>query len=554
MVRILILTLIIGLSPLISRFSSAQTYPYAGYVFPITSVPNIHCNGTTDDTAAINTWLAANPGAMLRIPANAKCLLDATVSTGTLVFGSGQGLVGDNLQTSIIKIKGSPSGAAAAAFYVNGSSYNTFRDFQIDASAMTGGGGFYLVNSDHTLIEHLESNHLYNPIYFTQERWFHIDDLHLLSTYGDYCTRGVSSQAKLSETIDFYDVNCSPNSNTATNCYEFIGSIGTGHLERMGCVAPAKGYWFQACSATYADCGTDTTAAPNGWSLHDIGADFAYDDVLQIDNATSIQIHSLYAHCNAAVSSTTTQAGVSLGTNATGIRIFGGEIAGCYLQGIYVNGVDTTIGGMVIENNSKKGNGNTAGIEIGGNATDVQILGGRSGITQGQIFGAYSQRFGLVIDSGAKRIKSSLDTGLGNVLGGWQDNSGGNCGNVVVEGDGICATTNLATNATGMTLGAGTLVNPTLGSPAIVWRSGPTANFTDTTALASNIVGAIPNAAVGQWITIKYVNMTNNVATLAGGTGVTITGTTTTAAQSGHVFTCVLNNVTSGSYAVTCNG
>jgi hypothetical protein len=64
-------------------------------------------------------------------------------------------------------------------------------------------------------------------------------------------------------------------------------------------------------------------------------------------------------------------------------------------------------------------------------------------------------------------------------------------------------------------------------------RSGPTANFTDTTDTGTNLDLALAQAAqTGQSFTFIYKNTTNFTATIAGGTGVTLSGRTTIPANS----------------------
>ena len=79
------------------------------------------------------------------------------------------------------------------------------------------------------------------------------------------------------------------------------------------------------------------------------------------------------------------------------------------------------------------------------------------------------------------------------------------------------------------------------------------ANRTDTTDTAANIVAAIDNAKVGT-SRLFFVKNTSDAAetlTIAGGTGVTITGTATVAQDNTKIFLVLLTNVTSGSEAVT---
>lgn len=74
----------------------------------------------------------------------------------------------------------------------------------------------------------------------------------------------------------------------------------------------------------------------------------------------------------------------------------------------------------------------------------------------------------------------------------------------------------------------------------VIYRTGPTANFTDTTATAALIAATMNDCAVGGdgigSFKFRYVNATAFVATLAGGTGVTINGTATIAANSWREF------------------
>lgn len=90
------------------------------------------------------------------------------------------------------------------------------------------------------------------------------------------------------------------------------------------------------------------------------------------------------------------------------------------------------------------------------------------------------------------------------------------------------------TTASGTTLANRATLNE------VIYRTGPTANFTDTTATAALIAGTMVDCAVGGdglgSFKFRYVNATAFTATLAGGTGVTISGTATIAANSWREF------------------
>jgi len=76
---------------------------------------------------------------------------------------------------------------------------------------------------------------------------------------------------------------------------------------------------------------------------------------------------------------------------------------------------------------------------------------------------------------------------------------------------------------------------------------------TDTTATAAQIVAAVPNPAVGTAFRIIIRNTADaaETITIAGGTGVTISGTATIAQNNTKDFLCVLTNVTAAAEAVT---
>lgn len=106
------------------------------------------------------------------------------------------------------------------------------------------------------------------------------------------------------------------------------------------------------------------------------------------------------------------------------------------------------------------------------------------------------------------------------------------------------------TAATGTTFTAAQLLT------GLINRTGPTANFTDTTDTAANIVAAL-GGVVGQSFYIDIKNATAFTETLAGGTGITfssstvilpnsiaeflVTITSATAAVFNHVFTTVIS-------------
>lgn len=80
------------------------------------------------------------------------------------------------------------------------------------------------------------------------------------------------------------------------------------------------------------------------------------------------------------------------------------------------------------------------------------------------------------------------------------------------------------------TVGAGTITAAGIVA-GVTARSGPTAAFTDTTDTAAAIIAAQPNARIGDSWEWTYQNNVNFLATLANGTGVTVSGVTAVPGQ-----------------------
>lgn len=80
------------------------------------------------------------------------------------------------------------------------------------------------------------------------------------------------------------------------------------------------------------------------------------------------------------------------------------------------------------------------------------------------------------------------------------------------------------------TVGAGTLTAAQIKSGCIL-RTASGSAVTDTTDTAANILAAMPDLEVGESFLCYYSNQNAFVMTLAGGTGVTASGTLATAAS-----------------------
>lgn len=106
-------------------------------------------------------------------------------------------------------------------------------------------------------------------------------------------------------------------------------------------------------------------------------------------------------------------------------------------------------------------------------------------------------------------------------------------------------------SATGTTLTAAQLTGGGY-TQAIILRSGTSGDFNDTTDTGANIVAAIPGCAVDTYFHLRMINSSGHTQTLLAGSGVTVTGTATTATSTTHDFIGVVTAI--GTPAVTIYG
>lgn len=80
---------------------------------------------------------------------------------------------------------------------------------------------------------------------------------------------------------------------------------------------------------------------------------------------------------------------------------------------------------------------------------------------------------------------------------------------------------------TAITADANSTITAAMIAGGLVLRSGMTANRTDTSDTAVNILGAFPEMDIGDTLTFKVSNTSGFSSILAGGTGVTASGNLT---------------------------
>lgn len=269
--------------------------------------------------------------------------------------------------------------------------------------------------------------------------------------------------------------------------------------------------------------------------------------------------------CNAAISYC-----MFIGPGITRVEFMNINFNGCGKACVYADGVNQIIGPGIISN--------AGGLPSGGGTTTCSLFANNlcpavgvgadsiSTYVQGIVTSAnpanHNEAYGVDVISGARQVMLNANNFYGNTtIGGWHnENSPNTCGNtlsttaVLVIDEGHCSLESAQSAPTGGVLPAASIVNPVPGAFVDLWRYGPTANFTDTTDTATNLLGALSNPYVGQTWLLNYSVATGvgGNATLAGGSGVTVVSPAVIATGQARTFLCRVTNV--GSPAVTCAG
>lgn len=101
------------------------------------------------------------------------------------------------------------------------------------------------------------------------------------------------------------------------------------------------------------------------------------------------------------------------------------------------------------------------------------------------------------------------------------------------------------TAAVGTTYAAADFIN------GYIKRSGPGANFSDTTPAAADIIAALGKVAVGSAFTLQIINLTNRMLTLLAGAGITLDLTTTIAAAQNRDYLLTVTGILAPAITIT---
>jgi len=257
-------------------------------------------------------------------------------------------------------------------------------------------------------------------------------------------------------------------------------------------------------------------ATPQLYTFIGFGLNNCWARCIDIEAGSGFHFYKVYAQ-----SSPGGTPNVYLGNGAKDISFVDGNIFGADGHGIEDHAFVTSVDGVQIFSNSNSTPNTADGIYCASDAVGLNVDGGND-YAIASAAQSTTQKYGVELASGCTQASVS-GIWLGRT-GGVFDGTG-IAGNVTIAGLGAGSKTSAITNSTGTTISASILASGTAGATSMIYRSGPSANFTDTTDTAANIIAAIPHATTGTTFRLRVQNLTSKVETLAGGTGVTISGT-----------------------------
>lgn len=233
------------------------------------------------------------------------------------------------------------------------------------------------------------------------------------------------------------------------------------------------------------------------------------------------------------------------------------EIFACDKHGIDEEGNELqTDNTTLIYANSAESAATYDKVHIGASATGGMTIGLAAGDHFASVGNAApDERCGVFIDVG---FNSGVQTGYplvdtttnGPGLLAPVCDQTGLFGQVKVDGV-LSPNTSTSANATGVTIAAANMVQLP-GQISWFYRSGQASAVTDTTATAASILALIPNAVAGSSFDFRFVNLGGFILTLAGGTGVTISGMANSKIREPHDYICTVTNPSPA--AINCFG
>lgn len=400
--------------------AGTYTAPYAGAVQEtitnsLKNVVNVQdfnakCDGSTDDTTAIQAALNSGAG-LVNFPTGTCNYTTLTISQSIRLEGANDaaldltpGTVLQSTDTSASN-KITIGNGASQVYGVN------LEHMVLNAPSTTGGAVVFFNAAADSGLNDVQMTSIAAAAYgvkATQVNNLKLNDIRIISPI----TSGLYAYGDDSHRSDFITIHNFIVSGDATtshthipNAIDIDGFVNTVDGSQILAVSCGRGWYFHNT--------TGTTQRAEYAFVDDTEVDFPYYEAVRIDYHDGVNFINSYFHG----SITADNIYVSTGSpnTVTNISFIGGQSDSAWQRGMYLDGEYTRVDSMLIAANSQQSNGMWSGVELGPDSNNITISNSLIGNESGII--TPTQSYGAQVDNGAINFNVTNNIMLGNVNG-----------------------------------------------------------------------------------------------------------------------------------------
>ena len=364
------------------------------------------CDGSTDDTTAINSAIATaqvaasarGSTATVAFPAG-NCNVAGTVQ----ITGSGVTLAGVGMFHTIINCTGAGT-ADCVTVGAQASQIATpvIRDMRITAPSRTGGNCLQINNVRNALVSRVNLFTCWNGFLDTITNNVTVEHSLFNVANGAYEAKWSSpaNNIQRSDVLTFFDTSINPGYTAGADCIDLDGMVQTLHLTNVVALQCNYGLRIQNTAAS-------NSFYPAFVYTHDLEIEGAKSASVRIDaghtisftNSDFYNFHGATGQGNADADCVIINPDTGF-SNTHNIRFTAGRIGGCNNRAANINAQQVHMVDVQLTSISQAGAGVSPAIEVGANASEVNLL-GISTYFQGDVINA---SYALTVDNGASVV------------------------------------------------------------------------------------------------------------------------------------------------------
>ncbi|MDE2429547.1 MAG: hypothetical protein KGM99_12510 [Burkholderiales bacterium] len=478
-------------------------------------------DGSTDDTAAINAAITAVSSA------GGTVLLGAATYrvTGTIIQKNGVTLCGYGPRATILNFANGTLDCITATGSAGNYLYGIFiRDLQMTFSGKTGGRAVFWTYVANSALDNVEINGSYTGIDIYIANTVSLNRVRIVTVTSSYALRwrAPTDGSARSDVLNLSDVVLNPGWG-AVDGIVWSGLAQTMNMCNVAVLQARYGLAIKATPASFPN-------VPAFLEAINFQVEGASQQSVRIECGSQYHFFDcglLNRYGTTGQGSADDYAVAIYGDVAdsitNGIKFIGCHIGDCAKSTIYTEARGVIVSACSLVNGGRLAANTYPAVQVAAVAQDTDICDCRD-----YTWGALNNYKHMIqLDNGSIRNRVqgnfSVSPGTGLILnnsiagdnqieGNWTNKSG------YTSADGFNGVPQADGNAVGHSITAANFLAP------ILLRSGPAANFSDTTPTAAQIVAAIANPSATSCIRLLIANTTAFQMTILAGTGVTFGG------------------------------